>query len=145
MPLDYPDHLPANCPPVGTQPATGVVFHLVSSDPPNPNGSEADCRSRCEKFELAAEICADCKACGLSVFPSAECARKQYKINVSKFPRVAKKYMRYIAKAVLSQDHGSVKVTGGPVRTHMTLWFAKSLDVTARCKLFVVEEPSERT
>jgi hypothetical protein len=105
-----------------------VVYHLLKSWPADP---KKDARSRAEKQPLRPND-DSCQCCGLSVFPTEEEARGQYRDLVTTNPGLAGNW-RYIAKAELKPHHGKVKRTGGNRPSHHTWWPLKSI---SRCEVF---------
>jgi hypothetical protein len=120
---------PDNCPPPRAIPAEGTYYHLVSANPPDEG--QRDCQT---KFERTGKC--DCGGCALSVFPSLEDTRVQYRLNAERFPAIAKKRWRFIAQGTLQPEHGKTLVVGGAVASHTNWWPAEQLTIQARCTLF---------
>jgi len=137
----FPEDWPVGCPPEEATDANGTYFLLIGSDPPNPDGKDADARSKCEK--KGGDFCNDCDCCGISVFPNIHDARAQYHFNRRWCSeKLAKRIWCFVASASLQPAHGVVRVIGGEVETHTNWWPQKDLDVKARCGLFRGCEPT---
>lgn len=113
----------AECPPPDSDDANGVVFRCFKNDPPR----ERDMQTAEEQGRL---LGADpCMRRAISTFRSQEDAEHQARL----FRRWKR---RFIAKAVLSAEHGKIKATGEP--THTSWWPSANLTQSDRAALFRV-------
>lgn len=110
----WPDHLPANCPPSDSDYASGVVYRLIRNSTLSPD----DFKSQREMFPDKNLGQPECIACGLSVL-------KDYNdIAVLKDRIPAKKNWK-CAKGTLKPEMGRIKYTFfNHEASHSTWWMS---------------------
>lgn len=110
--MKWPSFYPEGCPPADAPDASGEVYRLVKSNPPE----SGDFVSFAE--ESPARFGENCKGCGLSVFTSKRDAEQL--LNRVQGLRVLGKF---VAIATLDESHGKLKPTPTRVRqSHHTWW-----------------------
>lgn len=120
--LTYREPLPADCPPTEAEEVHDVVdvYRLVRTLPP----TDSDFRSqRQEQPDRAFTNVSECQARGLSVFASAEEARK----------KLASKRFRgmHVCRVRLRNGAGRILRTGGG--SHHTWWPFAEFDILDEC------------
>jgi len=116
--MSYPNDWPEGCPPNDAEPAFGIVFRGVKTNPP----TEDDFLTYRELGK--ADRGKPCEAAGVSVFRDD----KDAKHYIDKYPYTG----NMIAKGTLSSDHGMVKPTArslnGKKNSHTTWWPYESVN-----------------
>ena len=109
---DWPDHFPAQCPPIDAEPVSGEVFRFVGRNNPKAKDFSTYYELKPEK-DWGDQAC---QARGLSVYRNFEVCKKMSLM----IPALAKKKL---AVAVLEQGDGNIATT--PSRNskdHNTFW-----------------------
>jgi hypothetical protein len=116
----FPPNFPAGRPPTDAEPARGVVFRIVTADPP----LEDDFLSAAELGRQPPAKLTRSQACrrhALSVYRSIDDARH----HVALFPGTG----RFIAEGTLSAEHGVTKDTPSSTRpSHVDWWCYHGID-----------------
>lgn len=122
FPLKYRESLPADCPPAEADEVDEVVdvYRLVRTLPP----TDSDFRSqRAEHPERAFTNVSECQATGVSVFTSAQEARK--KLASVRFRGM------HVCRVRLRNGAGRILKTGGG--SHHTWWPFAEFDILHEC------------
>ncbi|MEA5468174.1 hypothetical protein [Spirulina sp. 06S082] len=114
--MQFPDYLPANCPPDTVLPASGTVYYLVNNDPPTPKDffSKREKNPTKKPFPKAEQ---ECQACGISVYTEIG---DLFELQ-QKFPGFANCKP---AVGTLNSDLGVIKATPSSGSSHHTFWLA---------------------
>ncbi len=113
--LQWPDYYPENCPPEAAKSASGTVYRLVQSDPPQSEDFIPLYIDKPENFERK-PISEVCQGCGVSV-----CKDKQ---DIERLQSSSGKMRkRHIAEGELNPTLGVIKHTPSrKYKSHHTWW-----------------------
>jgi hypothetical protein len=114
--MNWPPHLPQNCPPQDAQDASGEVYRLATNNPPQVDDFRSWREENPDK-DLSQGI-TECQACGLSVY------RKKEEILsvINKIPRFRKSKP---ALGVLDPSLGKILATPSKNgNSHHTWWIS---------------------
>lgn len=112
--MTFAAHFPAVCPPTDAEPAAGIVYRIVRSDPPGPD----DFLSHHEAGLLPKADA--CLRCGLSVFRVRTDGVHQRNL----YPRLGE----FLAEGSLTPADGQTRLTAGRMPTHTTWWVYDGVD-----------------
>jgi hypothetical protein len=117
--MGWPKHFPSGCPNSDAASASGVVYRLVTNDPPTAD----DFLSYWTMFPGTEWGERKCKACGLSVFSNRDDAIKLLQLPKFQNCRVA-------ASSVLTDAHGVTNPTPNHLSpSHVTWWVPLGVEV----------------
>lgn len=104
-PNSFDVHFPPNCPPESADDASGIVYRLVSNQPPTPEDFSTHAERR------AAPNADPCDRCGLSVYRVQQDAINQYRLIVSRHGVNGTRIGKLVARLALESRHGRLMPT----------------------------------
>ena len=113
--MEWPHFYPVNCPPTEAEPASGKVYRLVRTDPPQAEGFKSLFEENPRRFRNEPNITI-CIACGLSVHTDPQDSER-LKNRVRKFKN------RQVAEGELNPTFGMIQHTpSSRFKSHHTWW-----------------------
>lgn len=112
--MTFAAYFPPNCPPSEAEPAGGIVYRIVKSDPPGAD----DFLNHYETGKLPKADA--CMRCGLSVFRAKDDGIHQRNL----YPKLGE----YLAEGELKPTDGQTRLTKGARPTHTTRWVCEGID-----------------